>query len=223
MRSRSLLLAALGFFICSSAFADCMQNFNVKPDKQASYAGWLPGSDQLAVKSVNCRALELSRQQLFVEHGTSIDPKVLASVQAYATETSDAMAKLVKARADLQEQLSKDAGVNALRVTYRVLKYEFGKASALIGCLAPDLTVSKAMCAIGLAILAEDTGSVLDGSIAKTEISERSKKLDADIKNLQAQYEALMKMRDNFRMDVAKQRYTEMFEAMCSAVQKQCL
>jgi hypothetical protein len=72
-----------------------------------------------------------------------------------------------------------------------LLKYEFGKASALIGCMAPEPGASKLFCAVGLVVLAEDTGSVLDGSIAKVDISERAKNLQPQIANLQKQFDGL--------------------------------
>jgi hypothetical protein len=63
----------------------------------------------------------------------------------------------------------------------KLLKYGFGKASALVGCMAPEPGASKLFCAVGRVILAEDTGSVSDGSIAKVDISERAKNLRTQI------------------------------------------
>jgi hypothetical protein len=222
-----MLLRMLLFFFtcvaCQQASANCMQSFNVKTDKKAVYAPWLPGSDQFSKAVVECRALELAREQLYREQATAIDLKMLGSVQTYTSEVASSLAKLKKAKAGLHTQLQKDETINALIITYRVLKYEFGKSAALVGCMAPEPTASKAFCAIGLVILAEDTASVLDGTITKVEISKRAKQLEANIKSLESDYNSLMSKKATFNMDLAKKRYSEIFNAMCKAVQEQCL
>jgi hypothetical protein len=48
--------------------------------------------------------------------------------------------------------------------------------------MAPEPGASKLFCAVGRVILAEDTGSVSDGSIAKVDISERAKNLQTKLR-----------------------------------------
>lgn len=203
--------------------ANCLQTFNVKADKTATHFGWLPGSAQYGATSMSCVSLEAMRQDYYVASGKAIDVAAFQSAQAYKTETEKTLAKLSDAQTLLQNQIAKDATIDALRITYRVLKYEFGKASTLIGCLSPDPTASKALCAIGLFILADDTSSVLDGSIAKVEVTEGAKKLTKRVEELKAQYAKLKANEVKFDMSAVQKRQAEIFTGMCSTVQTQCL
>lgn len=206
----------------SSANPQCLQTFNVKPEKTVSNLLWLPGATS-SLGPLNCRSLELSRQSYFVANEKMIDVNKLGQAKDYKAEIDKSIAALQKAQGDLQTSLNQDATVDALRIIYRVLKYEFGKASALIGCFAPEPTASKAFCAIGLIIVAEDTASVLDGTIAKTEISDRAKKLSARVVDLKAEYSKLKQKEASFNMSLAQKQHTQVFLGMCEAVRTSCL
>lgn len=217
-------LTALLFLTTAYANANptCLQTFDVKADKKVSDFTWLPGATP-SLGPLNCRSLELSRQAYFVANQKMIDVAKLAQVKDYNAEITNSIAALEKAQSDLQAKLSQDATIDALRITYRVLKYEFGKVSALVGCFAPEPSVSKAFCAIGLVILAEDTASVLDGTIAKTEISDGAKKLGGRVGELKAQYAKLKQKEASFNMSLAQKQHTQVFLGMCEAVRASCL
>lgn len=222
MRTIALLFLALG---STHATADptCLQSFNVRADKSVSSFTWLPGATAENIGPLNCRSLELSRQAYFVANQRLIDVSKLGKAQDYKAEVDRSLSSLDKAQKDLSTKLAQDATLDALRITYRVLKYEFGKASALIGCYAPEPTASKAFCAIGLAILAEDTASVFDGSIAKIEMSDRAKKLTERVSELKSQYGKLKQQGETFNMSFAEKQHTQVFIGMCQAVRSSCL
>lgn len=222
MRIAVLALLLLGP-LCAVADPSCLQSFNVKAGKSVSSFAWLPGATAQTIGPLNCRSLELSRQAYFVANQKLIDVAKLGTPQDYKAEVDRSLAALEKAQAELRIKLDQDATLDALRITYRVLKYEFGKVSALIGCFAPEPTASKAFCAIGLAILAEDTASVLDGSIAKTEMSDGVKKLTARTAELKAQYTKLKQVEQRFDMSLSQKEHSQVFLGMCQAVRTNCL
>jgi hypothetical protein len=216
-----LLLASIS--ICAHADISCLQSLNVRADRTVSNFAWLPGSAVAPVGTISCRSLELSRQAYFIAHEKLINVDALAQAQAYLAEVERSLSHLDTAQRDFSARLAQDAKLDALRVTYRVLKYEFGKASALIGCFAPEPSASKALCAIGLVILAEDTASVVDGSIARTEMSDGAKKLFSHVAQLKAQYGRLTQQRGSFSMPLAQEQYSRVFAGMCQAVKSSCL
>ena len=137
----------------------CLQSFNVKPDRAVSSFAWLPGASPGTPGLMSCTSLELTRQAFFLANEKLIDVTAFSNVQAYEAEVERSLKLLAKAKQELDARLSQDAKLDAIRISYRVLKYEFGKASALIGCVAPEPSASKAFCAIGIAILADVIGA----------------------------------------------------------------
>jgi hypothetical protein len=222
VRSVVSLLVALAS-VGVHADPSCLQSFKVRGDRSVSGFSWLPGSRGLPAKPISCRSLELSRQAYFVANDKMIDVVMLTHAQRWQTEVERSLARLDRAQQELSAKSAQDATLDALRVSYRVLKYEFGKASALVGCFAPEPTASKALCAIGLVILAEDTASVVDGSIAKTEMSEGAKKLSSHVAQLKAQYAKLKQQSGKFNMSVAQEQHSRVLVGMCQAVKSSCL
>lgn len=220
---RYILAFVIALLVATPVYANCMQSFKVKPDKMVTYFGWLPGSNEYNVGVMSCRALEHTRQQLFLQSGNAIDPKIFSSVGRYKTEVEETRKTIEQTEQKLRTQLAKDESINALRVTFNVLAYTFGKYSAIVGCYTAIEPPSMAACAIGIAILAKETASVYDGSIAKTEISERAKRLNGQLTEFKKRYADLLKNESSFNMSLAEKRYNEMFAGMCAAIQKECL
>jgi len=212
-------------FLTGVAYADqgCLQSFNVDVDKSVSSFAWLPGAPIQNMEPMNCRSLELVRQAYFLKNEKLIDVTKLGQVKDYEAEIESSLATIKKNEADLQKKLAQDAALDSLRITYRVLMYEFAKASTLISCFAPEPTASKVVCAIGLVKVVEDTASVLDGTIAKTEISEGAKEMKARGAELRKKYEQLKQREPSFDMSLAQKEHSELFLSMCQAIRSNCL
>lgn len=220
---RKVLCVIFAALVPGASNADCSQAFDVDATKSVTVMGWLPGSKEAGVTILKCKDLEAAREQYFVENAGLIKPEALASAEAYQSAVADTLKRLDRANVDLQSKLDSDATLDALIITWRVLKFEFAKVSTLIGCVAPEPTASKLLCAGGIASLVDDFSNIADGSITKTQISKRAQELKKQTADLKKRYEDLRKNAAKFDMPFATKQRTSIFLAMCTAVQQQCL
>lgn len=222
-------LRTVVFVISMLSFGDvalaqtCNQSFAVKKDTYIENLGWLPGAKELGTGKILCADAEWARNVFYVDNASKIDVAALATSEKYMDELNKTLARALSLQKKLDEQLEKDALIGALVVTYRVLKYEAAKVSAILGCAAPEPTISKVGCAWGLWTLGEDTVAILDGSITKVDVSKRAETIRKQLGELQSKISDLKGKTKNFNMPEAQKRLTATFIGMCEAVKKSCL
>lgn len=221
---KHIVLALSLMYWLNSAFANCMQTFNVKQNAEVSDYTWIPGVGSFSSPPISCVALEKSRQRLFVSAGGKIDSTFFASAVKYEAELTAISKRIANAKSDLDNKLANDAAIDAVRVSLEIILYDLGKAMTLIGCFAPEPTMlSKFGCGVGLISTAKDTHSILSGNLTKKELSDRAKKLTGDINTMEKARAALIAKKAQFKMDASSKQLNLVFLQMCEAVQKSCL
>ncbi|WFU16441.1 hypothetical protein [Bradyrhizobium sp. CB3481] len=213
MFGRALNFFSLFCALAAPAYASCDQSFDVDPKKTISSMSVLvamPEAD--ATHPISCSVAEKYREYLFVNGATKIGDKDFADLKAYQ--------KTMSAQRAVLEQAIKDATPNPTRILVDVALMEYGKYSAILTCFAPDVTVSKAVCSVGLGIAMLGSYDLVNNT------GKASTNLTA-LKTGLASHDALFKQEMDRKeargVTEAQARLKSMYSNMCQAIQKNCL
>ncbi|MGY4349762.1 hypothetical protein ACVWXM_006255 [Bradyrhizobium sp. GM7.3] len=207
-----LMVLSLFCALAGSAYAGCEQSFDVDPAKTISSVGILlavPGAD---ARPVSCSIAERYREFLFVKGATKIDDKALVDLKAYQ--------QTMNAQRAVFEQAIKNAEPNPTRILVDVALMEWGKYTAIVTCFAPDVTISKVACGVGLG------GTLLASYDLVNNPAKASDSLAAakiGLASHDALYQKEMALKDAQGITTAQAQLKSMYTNMCQAIQKSCL
>jgi ElaB/YqjD/DUF883 family membrane-anchored ribosome-binding protein len=213
-------LVGPGNFAFSQSEQDCLQSFDVKPDRIVTYIAINPTDTyKVDINPMSCVAAEMFREKLYV----SMDKNLYDSESVLRVALSDSKAKLQKLRDDLEAVADKKKaaalmrGVGVTIATVTAIQTTAACASAVVN----GVGVAACGAAVGTSYGAyEAWNSLIEFSGEQAELRANAQ---AEITKHLGQIGTLEKQLDATSAKNIHENYSSLFVAICRAVNEQCL
>jgi hypothetical protein len=220
----SMIVLLVGLFcsVPARAQSDCLASFDVDPQKQLHFFGWLPDGASPGIAAMSCGAAEELRTQIYVDYLAN-DNRIFASSDALASALQRQRASMIAKRDELQEKLQ-GGTIEGLIIVARVLHYEASKFFVIVGCGTPSPDpVTKAACIYGAILVPIETHNLLNLDADKDDIRAHLATVNTQIAAVEDVYRQRLAQIGAEDISATKQKLEEAFAGLCRAIQDQCI
>jgi hypothetical protein len=206
--------------LCVSAFSqDCNSSINVDPDKTVVLEAW-DGSGETTVMS--CGDAENLRGQIFRQQLAYLSDPQSISANRVNSDITDAVNQLKRLRQDLANAQS-DEQAKAISATIKSMQWLAAKSKLLICGLETPETGGLALiaCAKELISFLKQSKSTFQEFSSISEAQDRATRVQQLIDQMQAEIAQIGST--NIDGTVVAQRYSTVFQSLCTQVKNSCL